>query len=140
MAVPRPSSSIVLLSPYNEVLLLQRVNTSTSFASAHVFPGGNVDAFHDGDVPDKDDPARHQDGPQYRMAAVRECFEETGILLARRKDGESGLLEVGSGERDEARRRIHGSQINFGDWLEKIGGVPDTGTSQPLQSTEIAVA
>ncbi len=50
-AEPRPSSSIILVSPTNQVLLLRRVKTSTSFASAHVFPGGNLSDFHDGAVP-----------------------------------------------------------------------------------------
>ena len=41
-AVPRPSSSVLLVSPNNQVLLLQRVKQSSSFASAHVFPGGKI--------------------------------------------------------------------------------------------------
>ncbi|KAI9172208.1 putative nudix hydrolase-like protein [Paramyrothecium foliicola] len=123
-SAPRPSSSIVLVSPTNEVLLLHRVQTSSSFASAHVFPGGNLDAFHDGDVPGPEDPARHHDGPAYRLGAVRECFEETGILLAKRR-GE--LFNVAAGdERDAARRRIHGNETRFVDWVRSLGGVPDT--------------
>lgn len=119
---PRPSSSIVLLSPSNEVLLLHRVKTSTSFALAHVFPGGNLDAFHDGDIPAPGSKERHVDGPAYRLGAIRECFEETGILLAT-KDGR--LVDLPQQERDEARKRIHGSQIKFADWLKLIGAEAD---------------
>ncbi|KAK1245703.1 hypothetical protein MKX07_004772 [Trichoderma sp. CBMAI-0711] len=119
---PRPSSSIVLLSPSNEVLLLHRVKTSTSFALAHVFPGGNLDAFHDGDIPAPGSKERHVDGPAYRLGAIRECFEETGILLAT-KDGR--LVDLPQQERDEARKRIHGSHIKFADWLKSIGAVAD---------------
>jgi 8-oxo-dGTP pyrophosphatase MutT (NUDIX family) len=105
------------------VLLLHRVQTSTSFASAHVFPGGNLDAFHDGEIPPPDAPERHQDGPAYRLGAVRETFEETGILLAKR-NGE--LFNVPAGEeRDAARRRIHSNEVGFGDWVKSLGGVPD---------------
>lgn len=129
---PRPSASILLLSPQNNTLLLHRVRTSTSFASAHVFPGGNLDAFHDGAVPAEDDAARHEDGPAYRMAAVRECFEETGILLARRKGDESRLVHVDVAEREAARKRIHGNEVRFGDWVESLGGVPDTGMVYPF--------
>ncbi|KAM6484972.1 hypothetical protein HDV62DRAFT_387757 [Trichoderma sp. SZMC 28011] len=119
---PRPSSSIVLLSPTNEVLLLHRVKTSTSFASAHVFPGGNLDAFHDGEIPAPGAEDRHVDGPAYRLGAIRECFEETGILLAN-KDGR--LVDLPQQERDEARKKIHGSQIKFADYLKSIGAEPD---------------
>ncbi|SPO02555.1 uncharacterized protein DNG_05228 [Cephalotrichum gorgonifer] len=124
---PRPSSSVILVSPKNKVLLLHRVS-STSFASAHVFPGGNLDAFHDGSIPSPDDPLRHVDGPAYRRAAVRECFEESGLLLARgRGDGEGGglLLHVGEKERDEGRKEVHGCRVGFEEWVARMGGSPD---------------
>lgn len=124
VAEARPSASVMVLSATNEVLVLQRVRSSTSFASAHVFPGGNLDAFHDGDVPAPQSPERHRDGPAYRLAAVRECFEETGILLAR--DGR-GLIGLPAPERDAARARIHAGEVSFGEWLASIGGVADTG-------------
>lgn len=121
---PRPSSSVVLLSPSNEILLLHRVKTSTSFASAHVFPGGNVDPFHDGDVPPEGNPDRHRDGLAYRLCAIRETFEESGILLAK-KDGQ--LVQVPEKEREEARKQIHSRKVKFGDWLDSIGAKADTG-------------
>lgn len=117
----------MLLSPENQVLLLHRVKSSTSFASAHVFPGGNLDPFHDGSIPAVDAPDRHQDGPSYRIGAIRETFEETGILLAKRKDGSGELVSLEAAERDEARKKIHGNQVKFTDWVESVGGVLDTG-------------
>lgn len=69
------------------------------------------------------------------MAAVRECFEETGILLARRKGDESRLVHVDVAEREAARKRIHGNEVRFGDWVESVGGVPDTGMVYPLLYT-----
>lgn len=65
---PRPSACIILLSPTNQVLLLHRVHTSSAFPSAHVFPGGNLSAFHDidGDFPLPGDVARHEDSLTYR--------------------------------------------------------------------------
>ena len=126
---PRPSSSVVLVSPQNQVLLLHRVKTSTSFASAHVFPGGNLDAFHDGDIPAVDSPERHQDGLAYRIGAIRETFEETGILLAKKKDGSGELVSLENGDREAARKKIHGNQVKFAEWVDSIGGIPDTGAS-----------
>ncbi|EON67280.1 hypothetical protein W97_06533 [Coniosporium apollinis CBS 100218] len=123
-SIPRPSASVLLLSPQNEVLLLHRVQTSSSFPSAHVFPGGNVSAFHDGAAPEPSDPARHQDSETYRLAAIRETFEESGILLARDDSGK--LLEVGSAEREEARRRIHNGKVKFTDWLVEKRARSDT--------------
>lgn len=125
LSEPRPSSSVLLVSPVNDVLLLHRVHTSTSFASAHVFPGGNLDPYHDGAIPAVDSPERHRDGLAYRVGAIRETFEETGILLAR-KDG--GLVKLSAEERDAARKRIHGNEVKFLEWLKSVGAEPDLGS------------
>ncbi|ROT39507.1 hypothetical protein SODALDRAFT_377462 [Sodiomyces alkalinus F11] len=142
---PRPSSSffsIVLLSPTNQVLLLHRVKTSKSFASAHVFPGGNLDSYQDGTIPPADSLERHQDGPAYRLGAIRECFEESGILLATRKNAtkkddvsstananadadDRVLVSLSPTERDAARKRIHANEVRFADWVASVGGAPD---------------
>lgn len=123
---PRPSSSILLISPKNEILLLHRVRTSSSFASAHVFPGGNLEPKQDGDVPAPDDAARHQDGPTYRLGAIRECFEESGILLARSRKCTDRLLEVEQSEMERARKAIHSGELRFKDWVDGQGGIVDT--------------
>ncbi|KAK4446409.1 putative nudix hydrolase 7 [Podospora aff. communis PSN243] len=120
----RPSSSILLLSPTNQVLLLHRVQTSTSFASAHVFPGGNLSSFHEGELPPLESEEIHRDSEAYRLAAVRETFEESGILLARRQGG-SELLSVSSEVMEAGRKEVHGNRVKFVDWLRSIGGTPD---------------
>lgn len=72
-----------------EVLLVARRAESRAFGGAHVFPGGLVDAADD-------DPAllaatnpapaggkaATEPRPALRIAAVRELFEEAGVLLA----------------------------------------------------------
>ncbi|KAL4941163.1 hypothetical protein BDV06DRAFT_223391 [Aspergillus oleicola] len=124
-ADPRPSSSVVLISPKNEVLLLHRVQTSTSFASAHVFPGGNL-SLQDGRCPPAGEVKRHEDATWYRNAAIRELFEESGILLA--KDVSSGgLLAVKEEERVKGRREIHQKKTTFLEWLaeQNTAAVPD---------------
>ena len=90
-AEPKPAATAVLvrdgeLAP--ELLLLKRHRASGFVPGAWVFPGGRVDdADADaalvemlGAVP------RGADAP-YWLAAVREVFEETGVLLARSPDG-----------------------------------------------------
>ncbi|KAL4966244.1 NUDIX hydrolase [Aspergillus stella-maris] len=124
-ADPRPSSSVVLISPKNEVLLLHRVQTSTSFASAHVFPGGNL-SLQDGRCPPAGDAKRHEDATWYRNAAIRELFEESGILLA--KDVSSGgMLAVKEEDREKGRREIHQKKTTFLEWLaeQNMAAVPD---------------
>lgn len=108
-------------------MLLHRVKTSTSFASAHVFPGGNLSA-EDGECPAAEDPKRHEDAQWYRTAAVRELFEESGILLARDKNT-GVMLAVSEAEREKGRRAIHQHEVTFVDWLKKqnAAAVPDIG-------------
>lgn len=142
IASPRPSASVILLSPTNEVLLLHRVQQATSFPSAHVFPGGNVSPQQDGSLPDREDALRfHADTPVYRLTAIRECFEESGYLLARPKSsagnaGGGAGEGAGSGEKIQllaladdvistARKAVHNNEIRFMDWLEEVGGIPN---------------
>src|ERR1051326_8372167 len=98
-AVPRPSSAVVLLrdepvddGPFS-VLLLER-HGSIAFPGATAFPGGVVDAG-DAEAPGALLPVEQRWAPPgegdaapgampYWVAAVRELFEEVGILLASR--------------------------------------------------------
>ncbi|KAK3954908.1 hypothetical protein QBC32DRAFT_334960 [Pseudoneurospora amorphoporcata] len=130
----RPSSSVILLSPTNQVLLLHRVAKSSSFASAHVFPGGNLSEFHEGEYyPLPQGVELHRDSEAYRLAAVRETFEESGILLARRKGGsDGGLLELSEEELEEGRKEVFGDKVKFTSWLESKGGVADVGNLHPF--------
>lgn len=122
---------MILVSPSNQVLLLHRVQTSSAFPSAHVFPGGNVSAFHDGLVPPPDHPSRHVDGEAYQLAAIRETFEESGILLA--CNNSSGrLIEVPDMEREAGRKVIHNDEIPFRQWLARKGARPDIGNLIPF--------
>lgn len=113
------------------------MQTSTSFASAHVFPGGNVSSFHDGPLPPLSDPAIHEDGPAYRLAAIRETFEESGILLAtkRGRGRDQGLLHLPDHVLEEGRKQIHGNTVRFTEWLASQGGEPDVGMPPPPPPT-----
>ena len=60
------------------------------------------------------------------MGAIRECFEESGILLAKQA-GQDKLLEVGDEERDRARRAVHAGKTKIREWVAEKGGILDTG-------------
>src|SRR5438093_3774170 len=97
--MPRPSSTVILLGtprdgagPFS-VLLLER-HGSIAFPGATAFPGGVVDAG-DADAPGANLPAAQRWAPPgegdrppaalaYWVAALRELFEEVGILLVAR--------------------------------------------------------
>lgn len=88
--VPRVAATILIVrdDPF-EVLTVRR-HARATFANAIVFPGGVVDeADHDDEwMPlltgaDDLDPGERA----IRIAGIRETFEETGLLLARRADG-----------------------------------------------------
>lgn len=114
---PRPSACIILLSPTNEILLVHRVQTSTSFPSAHVFPGGNLSSFHEPALPPIDSPEYHQDSLAYRLAALRETFEESGILLAK-KPSSDALVHPDLETASAARKAIHADKVKFSTWVE----------------------
>lgn len=104
------------------------MRTSSSFPSAHVFPGGNLSPPQDGDIPPPGSTGRHVDGKAYRVGAVRECFEESGILLARKAEG-SELLEVEEGVREKGRKDVHAGKMRFEELVRSWGGVVDVGVS-----------
>jgi 8-oxo-dGTP pyrophosphatase MutT (NUDIX family) len=90
-ATPRPAATVLLLRDTAaglEVLMTRR-SASASFApGAYVFPGGGIDAA-DAQAHDiaARRPTQSDEGLTQAIAAIRESFEELGILLARHGDG-----------------------------------------------------
>lgn len=83
--VPRPAATLILLrdSPAGpEVLMLQRTKSAVFLGGAYVFPGGSLDATDAGVSSRLMDFSAKEPAPEYWIAAVRECFEEAGVLLA----------------------------------------------------------
>ena len=95
-----PAATVLLLRQNNnvmEVLLVER-SSNTAFGDLYVFPGGKVDSednfsdklsFHS-DLNDADCSKLldiEDGGASFWVACIRECFEEVGVLLARKKDG-----------------------------------------------------
>jgi len=81
---PKAAATIVVLRDCTdgfEVLMLKRSRKASFFPHAWVFPGGRVDSTDSkvvasGDIFGLDD--SHRD---YAVAAIRECFEESGVWL-----------------------------------------------------------
>jgi 8-oxo-dGTP pyrophosphatase MutT (NUDIX family) len=118
-SAPRRSATVLLLrdDPF-EVLLVGRAARG-AFASALVFPGGAIDP-DDGDptwreVADDFDEVAEDERP-LRVGAIREVWEETGILL-----GDGGAPARGDAFREAlsaAGGRIRlGSLTPFGHWI-----------------------
>ena len=90
-AALRPAATVLLLrdGPEGVEVLMTRRSMTASFApGAYVFPGGGIDAA---DAQAFDGAARRPTQSDLRLtqaiAAIRESFEELGVLIARRTDG-----------------------------------------------------
>jgi 8-oxo-dGTP pyrophosphatase MutT (NUDIX family) len=99
-----------------EVLMLQRNRAAAFAGGAHVFPGGALDPSDSSPEMAARCTGRTEEeanerlgiesgGLGFYVAAVRECFEEAGILLAGRDDGDVLRLEGDEGRRLAAGRR-----------------------------------
>jgi 8-oxo-dGTP pyrophosphatase MutT (NUDIX family) len=123
-AAPRPSATVVVVRPGKaapEVLMVQR-HSQAAFGSAYAFPGGvlepadsNVSAYCTGlsaaaacrvlDV--------ESGGLDYYSAAIRELFEETGILLA--------TLHSQLPDLQEARDALNAGSLAWDDFVAGAG-------------------
>ena len=95
-ATPRPSAALALLRDATqdgkegiEIFMVRRHIQSDFAPDVFVFPGGTVK--QEDRTLESSMRATAQDGPTalgtgFRAAAIRECFEEAGVLLARRGD------------------------------------------------------
>src|SRR6202047_4298215 len=98
---PRPASTILLIrdsaADEIEVFMMVRHYEIDFSSGALVFPGGSVDK---GDQEIIADPTLYSGGEgldaadlSFRIAAIRETFEESGILLARSR-GSKALVDA----------------------------------------------
>ena len=132
--VPMPSATVTIVrdAPGGIEVLMMRRNLKSGFVPGmHVFPGGGID---DTDFLFKnnnlckcfDDSAASGtlglacDGLAYWAAAIREAFEESGLLLARDGRGETLSLRDAAIARRfaEHRRRLNAGTVAFPDLLQ----------------------
>ena len=129
----RPAATVMLIRDIEngefEVFMLQRTLNAAFAGGMYVFPGGRVDELDgieeleqlcDG-LDDKHASGLLQipsGGLAYWVAAIRECFEESGVLLARNSQTKQLVAfdEPAIIQRfDEARLKIHDSLLSIID-------------------------
>jgi len=129
---PRPAATVALLreaADAIEVFMLQRTRGAAFLAGAYVFPGGAIDEA-DSDprvwqrVTGLDDAAASarlgvaSGGLAYWVAAVRECFEEAGILIAWDEDRRP-LGAARAAALEPLREPLNAGELSFGEFLER---------------------
>lgn len=132
LAVPvRPAATVMLVRdhPLNglEVFMLQRTMSAVFAKGMYVFPGGRVDAADDtselqsvcDDLSDERASVIlgvKSGGLAYWIAAIRECFEEAGVLLARPENGQHPLRfddETVAERFAHARHHVHDASLSL---------------------------
>jgi 8-oxo-dGTP pyrophosphatase MutT (NUDIX family) len=115
-STPRPSATVLLVRGKLrwELLLMRRPGGADFAPDAYVFPGGTVHA----DDSEAKDPIA--------TAALRELFEEVGILLARKAGRFARARDC-----DELRTLVAGG-LTFGKALESLGLEPGHDRLVPL--------
>jgi len=124
--VPRPAATISIVRDVAdgfEVLMMQRSMAADFMPGAYVFPGGGIES-EDSDpelyalCSGLDDAAASQilgvtqDGLAFWVGAIRECFEEAGLLLCYDRSGDLVSLD-----RPELEERFisHRAALNSGE-------------------------
>ncbi|KAK7040933.1 hypothetical protein VNI00_009529 [Paramarasmius palmivorus] len=95
--------------------MVQRNLQASAFAGVTVFPGGNFDKSQD---------------ESFQMTAIRETFEESGLLIASPKSP-GGRLPPDT-VLDEARHTIHRQKLPFQAFLDQHGLKADTESLMPF--------
>ena len=134
-SVPVPAATVLLVRDNNEkieVFMLKRASR-TNFGGAWVFPGGKLDANDSlkdvADIcfglDDKDASTKlgvQEGGIHYWIACIRECFEESGILLAYRANGElvSDTSDEESKLINQYRKKLLNGETVFLDMMKEL--------------------
>jgi 8-oxo-dGTP pyrophosphatase MutT (NUDIX family) len=141
MVTPVPASTVLLLRDGSlglEVFMVRRHQDLAFMAGAHVFPGGRVDeADYVDDVNYRadenwcdgfDHAARQLPGIEprlalaYHVAAVREVFEEAGVLLARERSVRpGGIMSAARAQLAGCRQRVLTEAGSFRSIIEDEG-------------------
>jgi 8-oxo-dGTP pyrophosphatase MutT (NUDIX family) len=119
-----PSATILMLrdGPRGlEVFMVVRHHEIDFASGALVFPGGKADPgdFDEGLLPRLDGADADPTLRGIQVAAIREAFEECGILLAR-ATGEDGLISGGRlAELERYRNALHAGELSMLEFAER---------------------
>jgi 8-oxo-dGTP pyrophosphatase MutT (NUDIX family) len=129
---PRPAATVVVIREGEEKpeIFMARRHSKAVFASHYVFPGGlledadsHVHALASGVTEsDANDKTGLAEGAlDYYSAAIREAFEESSVLLARKTDG---LWAFSDREKDQSAIQESRDQLNAGElsWVDFLQG------------------
>ena len=137
-AATRPAATIVLLRDADaggmEVLLMRRNRNAGFVPGAYVFPGGRVDGTDaTPEVLGRLDGLGAEEAAErlgladaepsalaYYLAALREAFEETGILIGRRTNGLPLRTAASDPAVDAIRDDVMEDRIGFGEALARL--------------------
>ena len=125
----KPSATVVVLRDTSSCpeLLLVRRRAGDAFGDSYTFPGGVVDdnesaahAFSHGKTADEANRLLQvsQGALDYYSAAIRELFEETGILLVRDSAGDWFCCSPGLGA---LRKNVDQGVLSWSDFLRERG-------------------
>lgn len=143
---PRLASTVILIrpaAPGYEVFMVRRPARAAAFADAFVFPGGGVHV--DDTAPDPVDggfsgadaaaalserggnpPASFEDALGFYRAALRELFEEAGVLLARDPDGRTASIDPNLASKwDDLRPAVQARRVRFVEVVGEAGLILD---------------
>lgn len=129
----RPASTIVIIRNQNElleILMLRRSSEVASASGAHVFPGGSVDVedsevIRRGLFVGRDEASASRrlglvgGALTYYCAALRELFEEAGLLLALDAQGHRAALRID--QFAQWREELLSGSLTWSDLLEREG-------------------
>ena len=129
-AQPKLASTVMLVRDDEgplEVFMLRRASSMAFAPSMHVFPGGGVERRDAEDELPWAGPAVEEwaevfgtDEASARMlvaAAIREIFEETGVLLASPASGEAETAHLDAAVAADLRGRLVRHEVGFGQVL-----------------------
>ena len=141
-----PAATVLVLRDSDdgmEVLMVKR-SKRPPFENLYVFPGGKIDKNdHFDDYQKYCDILNNEiaseklgldsGGLSYWIACIRECFEEVGILLAKKQSGEFLDLDGADKERfDSYRDKLIKNEINLLDICSKEDLMLSTNNIAPL--------